>query len=513
MKSSKKVNKELTIKECLTKLSKEELERLYNRIPQQIIDSLPKSERKSHIKVVEEVTKFSFSGTIDIMPMSELKQLKNVMEGKKIDEEKAKNLLISNYIFKIEDEYVVPKEIQDIYNEASLEDIKEKQFQMACHFYLLINGILSVKTLVELLEKTDIDITEEEILEYIEDNEDGYILDGDKIYLDALAIELDKKYSIYAINQNKKYASYSLLEFAMIESTINDSEQLDKVYEKIVNKINNNQFSEQIQTDIFEIILSGYNVEKEVISYLKEFEIRLTKKEEKEITQLLKETDNRFPTWKENGKIQAYETYVDVDDMLTEYIEAYILINGLMEIEKLQELLESYHNIKLSKEEIRFHALRINRVTITDNTIHIIDFPSDLLNKIKEEKEKTNKYKKIEDIGEMYRHLDEINENLEEIAHKYSVPREAIHNIITFMHIAGYNANLIEDVLNNHNIVLVDKAKKGLLTEIRNNTMELPVWVLNGYSKKEMTMKSDKVGRNDPCPCGSGKKYKQCCGK
>jgi preprotein translocase subunit SecA len=23
---------------------------------------------------------------------------------------------------------------------------------------------------------------------------------------------------------------------------------------------------------------------------------------------------------------------------------------------------------------------------------------------------------------------------------------------------------------------------------------------------------SDKVGRNDPCPCGSGKKYKRCCG-
>nr|WP_243864209.1 SEC-C metal-binding domain-containing protein [Alkalibacillus almallahensis] len=22
---------------------------------------------------------------------------------------------------------------------------------------------------------------------------------------------------------------------------------------------------------------------------------------------------------------------------------------------------------------------------------------------------------------------------------------------------------------------------------------------------------SDKVGRNDPCPCGSGKKYKKCC--
>ena len=24
---------------------------------------------------------------------------------------------------------------------------------------------------------------------------------------------------------------------------------------------------------------------------------------------------------------------------------------------------------------------------------------------------------------------------------------------------------------------------------------------------------SNKVGRNEPCPCGSGKKYKNCCGK
>lgn len=26
-------------------------------------------------------------------------------------------------------------------------------------------------------------------------------------------------------------------------------------------------------------------------------------------------------------------------------------------------------------------------------------------------------------------------------------------------------------------------------------------------------IKGDKIGRNDPCPCGSGKKYKKCCGK
>ena len=31
--------------------------------------------------------------------------------------------------------------------------------------------------------------------------------------------------------------------------------------------------------------------------------------------------------------------------------------------------------------------------------------------------------------------------------------------------------------------------------------------------KKTPIKKEKKVGRNDPCPCGSGKKYKQCCGK
>ncbi len=33
------------------------------------------------------------------------------------------------------------------------------------------------------------------------------------------------------------------------------------------------------------------------------------------------------------------------------------------------------------------------------------------------------------------------------------------------------------------------------------------------YNKTKTVVKDEKVGRNDPCPCGSGKKYKKCCGK
>ena len=53
---------------------------------------------------------------------------------------------------------------------------------------------------------------------------------------------------------------------------------------------------------------------------------------------------------------------------------------------------------------------------------------------------------------------------------------------------------------------------------------ELPQWeaVFSEEKRKELYLeqkksgtivKGPKIGRNDPCPCGSGKKYKKCCGR
>ena len=42
-----------------------------------------------------------------------------------------------------------------------------------------------------------------------------------------------------------------------------------------------------------------------------------------------------------------------------------------------------------------------------------------------------------------------------------------------------------------------------------------PIEGSTGNTQPQTPVKRDssKVGRNDPCPCGSGKKYKDCCGK
>jgi hypothetical protein len=37
--------------------------------------------------------------------------------------------------------------------------------------------------------------------------------------------------------------------------------------------------------------------------------------------------------------------------------------------------------------------------------------------------------------------------------------------------------------------------------------------ITKAYKKTKIVVNKNKTGRNDPCPCGSGKKYKHCCGK
>ncbi len=37
--------------------------------------------------------------------------------------------------------------------------------------------------------------------------------------------------------------------------------------------------------------------------------------------------------------------------------------------------------------------------------------------------------------------------------------------------------------------------------------------IVKAYKKSKTVHVEKKPGRNDPCPCGSGKKYKKCCGK
>ena len=53
-------------------------------------------------------------------------------------------------------------------------------------------------------------------------------------------------------------------------------------------------------------------------------------------------------------------------------------------------------------------------------------------------------------------------------------------------------------------VCYADKLTKG--------TSYVDVEELINIAKKDTVVRKTKIGRNDPCPCGSNKKYKKCCG-
>jgi len=48
---------------------------------------------------------------------------------------------------------------------------------------------------------------------------------------------------------------------------------------------------------------------------------------------------------------------------------------------------------------------------------------------------------------------------------------------------------------------------EGIFSEEKRNEIQ------KQFKESKIVRNLDKVGRNDECPCGSGKKYKKCCGK
>ena len=50
---------------------------------------------------------------------------------------------------------------------------------------------------------------------------------------------------------------------------------------------------------------------------------------------------------------------------------------------------------------------------------------------------------------------------------------------------------------------------------MENNEKQVIIAYKNSYGEEvkpiEPIRKENKTGRNEPCPCGSGKKYKRCC--
>ncbi|SHJ86788.1 SEC-C motif-containing protein [Hathewaya proteolytica DSM 3090] len=137
-------------------------------------------------------------------------------------------------------------------------------------------------------------------------------------------------------------------------------------------------------------------------------------------------------------------------------------------------------------------------------------------------KVETGFYKKV--LGEQ---ITSLQGTVEELASKFDV------DAIQFMGLIDGISDSLNEELDLENMerdtkldVHIDYEKLyfNMLDSKADYLYTLPQWdaifsvdkrksIQKDYRDSKTVVKEVRIGRNDPCPCGSGKKYKKCCGK
>lgn len=116
---------------------------------------------------------------------------------------------------------------------------------------------------------------------------------------------------------------------------------------------------------------------------------------------------------------------------------------------------------------------------------------------------------------------------VKELADKYEIPVQVMTGFLDGINDSLVTPNPIETMEEDTEVSLefdIEKLYYNMVEARADWLYTLPQWdvLLTEERRKELykeqkksgtVVKEKKVGRNDPCPCGSGKKYKFCCGK
>ena len=201
-----------------------------------------------------------------------------------------------------------------------------------------------------------------------------------------------------------------------------------------------------------------------------------------------------------------------IKDHITDFVESHIFPEGHLTDNDIKEIVE-YANENLFKQTLNKKDIKGNDV---NNLIEII------YNIVVEEYEE-----KIKDLPK------EITDEFEKVIVLNVIDRYWTEHINTMSHLRegiGLRGYAQDDPLRAYTMEgfdLFDKMMQNIDKDV--TILLIKSQITQNLERKEVSKKQitndgkdhiktspkkvTKVGRNDPCPCGSGKKYKQCCGK
>ena len=514
--------KEISLIDCLSKLEKKEISNLYGKLAKELKSNKKNITTEEKLECIATNIAMSYPIISFTLTDEETKQLNDIIKGKKISNISSK-LINNNFIFKENDNYIIPEEIKEMTLFVQNKNQQKEKHLFVFSYYMEVNGVLEVKKLIELIKATGFNLTKKQIIEYATYKE--FIVEGNLIYFNELAKHLDDVMDIHNLKKENKYKEFTIEEMLGLQIELAEENYVEQISKILSKKVKNKQNLNAYSNAIYNMVSVGYDYQDDINQLLEIEKINLSEKDKLKLETLVDEMFWFYPSWELNGysevELSEYSEDEDIpfDDLSPKeqtdaYINMYLSINGAMETDKLFEIITTNHNINITRREFLKIASESEDFTILDDHI-CFEGTEDLIPEIMPIKNMLKEYKIIEDIDQLLEEQLEITDKTVELGIKYGLDEDLVSGIEQIMRMGGISEEIIISILKEDGYKLSTKKQKELVKELLDIQKDVRIWGLNGFKKSELTNlnKSEKIGRNEPCPCNSGKKYKQCCGK
>ena len=201
-----------------------------------------------------------------------------------------------------------------------------------------------------------------------------------------------------------------------------------------------------------------------------------------------------------------------IKDHITDLVEAHLFPEGHLTDNDIKEIVD-YANEKLFKQTLKLDDVN------TKNTEEVVDIIYNIVveeyeEKIKElPKEITDEFEKVIMLNIIDRYWTEHINTMSHLREGIGLRGYAQDDPLRAYTMEGFELfdQMMQNIDRDVTVLLV---KSEITQNIERKEVSKKQITNDGKDHVKQTPKKvKKIGRNDPCPCGSGKKYKQCCGK
>jgi uncharacterized protein YchJ len=232
--------------------------------------------------------------------------------------------------------------------------------------------------------------------------------------------------------------------------------------------------------------------------------------------------------------VEFYNKYHEnftYNTIIKDYMELVISLYGVVSEEFFVESFYEFNEQAIEKDVIKssvvYSANRTKNTTYTDGMLHyyrLAEFDA----VYKDIQTKNDMAYRVIDHALLHQFVQSGNslwedqlKRFDEVVKAHFPDKDAVDLLDELLVMSAYNHGISDYVQlfskkhESSNMVALKEFADAAITV---NT-EVPHWELKGFSPMDLSqynkqmpiVKGDKIGRNDLCPCGSGKKYKKCC--